>query len=143
MRWMLIVPAVAVSAALVGCSKPKDEAPPPPPPSSAGTPQIPMPGGPPGPQGPGGPASAAKGDAVAGKTVFAANCAGCHGSVGAGGRPGTPNFTDAAWQKAEPDADLLKSIHDGKDKMPAFTGRLSEKDMADVLAFLRTLSAKK
>lgn len=87
---------------------------------------------------PGGPPVAAV-DPAAGKTVYAANCAGCHGPGGAGKLKGTPNFTDAAWQKAEPDAELLKAIHSGKGRMPAWHGKLPEKDIADVLAFIRTL----
>lgn len=137
MRLMILAPAALIAATLVGgCTKPQEPAP------QGGTP---APGAPPGPPMPGGPPGVptGKADPVAGKKVFDANCAVCHGASGQGVMKGTPNFTSEAWQKEQNDADLLKTIHNGQGKMPAWKGRLSEKDIADAEAFVRTLGKPK
>jgi mono/diheme cytochrome c family protein len=38
------------------------------------------------------------------------------------------------------DADLFKTIHDGKPNMPPWKVRLSGKESGDVLAYVRTLA---
>ncbi|HEY3496007.1 MAG TPA: cytochrome c [Polyangiaceae bacterium] len=53
------------------------------------------------------------------------NCTRCHGSLGRGDGPqGVPlratDFSNAAWQGAVSDEQILKSIRDGKGAMPAF-----------------------
>lgn len=143
MRLIQLMPAIVFGMALTaGCNKsePPVEAPP-----AAPGPAVPgMAGGPPGPPMPGGPPAAsistAKSGPAAGKIVFAANCARCHGAAGQGKLPGTPKFNSAAWQKAQKDADLLQTIHNGKGRMPRFAGRLSEKEITDALAYVRTLA---
>ena len=37
------------------------------------------------------------------------------------------------------DQDLLRSIREGRELMPAFRGMLSDEEIRDVIAFLRTL----
>lgn len=145
MRLNYLAPIAIVTIALTaGCTKQEEPAPAP-----ANGVQQPMPGGPPQPGGPpmpGGPppkGAVAKGDTTAGKTVFQANCARCHGDKGEGRRPGMPNFSNAAWQKQQNDAELLGVIHNGKERMPKFAGRLSEKEITDVEAYVRTLAAAK
>jgi cytochrome c6 len=77
--------------------------------------------------------------AAAGKVVFTSYCQGCHGVKGEGKVPGTPVFS-AAWQKKEAsDAPLLAAITNGKGRMPAYKTRLSEQQVKDVLAYVRTL----
>jgi cytochrome c6 len=39
----------------------------------------------------------------------------------------------------ESDADLTAVIKNGKNKMPAFTGKLTDPQIADVVAYIRTL----
>ena len=83
------------------------------------------------------------GDVARGKTLFARNCASCHGLKGKGDGyrllgPDPANLTLPSTTKKS-DADLLKTIHDGKPNMPPWKVRLSEKERRDVLAYVRTL----
>lgn len=69
------------------------------------------------------------GDAAAGETTYAANCAGCHGADGSGGDPG-PNIVGA---EAE---EVAEYVLYGEDEMPAFAASLEDQDIADIIAFL-------
>jgi cbb3-type cytochrome c oxidase subunit III len=77
-----------------------------------------------------------------GATVFGAKCALCHGKDGAG-QPnwkakGQPDFTNAEWQHSHTDAQIADSIRNGKGKyMPAFKSKLSDEDIAAVVARVR------
>jgi len=75
-----------------------------------------------------------KGDATAGKAVFeSAGCKGCHTlkDAGATGNVG-PNLDDA-----KPPLDLVVDrVTNGKGVMPSFSGQLSEKQIADVAAYV-------
>jgi mono/diheme cytochrome c family protein len=82
---------------------------------------------------------------AAGKETYDVNCASCHGEDGKGKEAlknqDIPNFTDAAWQKRESDAELLEAIENGKGKMmPAWKGKLTETEMKDSLAYVRTFA---
>jgi mono/diheme cytochrome c family protein len=76
----------------------------------------------------------AKGDPAAGKQVFdTAGCKGCHTlkDAGATGKVG-PNLDEA-----KPSLELvLDRVHNGKGVMPSFSGQLSEKQIADVSAYV-------
>ena len=84
------------------------------------------------------------GDAKAGKAVYDKSCATCHSADGA------PKEAIAKMLKAEiphlgakavkdkNDADLSKVITDGYEKMKPVKG-LAAKDIANVVAFMRTL----
>lgn len=94
-----------------------------------------------------GPASAA--DAEAGKVTFKKRCVVCHGNSGAGDgvmgkmlKPPPPSFADASRMAGQSDEALTKIITSGKDKMPAYEGKLSASEIQDVLAYIRTLAAK-
>lgn len=78
-------------------------------------------------------------DASAAAGLFQARCARCHGADGRGGdgRSGLPDFTDGAWHRQRADAQLVVSILEGKDRMPAFDGRISERQARDLVAFIR------
>jgi mono/diheme cytochrome c family protein len=80
------------------------------------------------------PASTVEGDASAGEQVFVkAGCGGCHTleAAGSGGNVG-PNLDDA-----KPDAALVTDrVTNGKGVMPAFGDQLSEKEIADVAAYV-------
>ncbi len=83
------------------------------------------------------------GDRARGKTLFVRNCAGCHGAAGGGDGyrllgPDPANLTSPSTSRKS-DADLLKTIHNGKPNMPAWKGNLSESQSRDVLAYVRTL----
>jgi mono/diheme cytochrome c family protein len=78
-----------------------------------------------------------------GKRLFEKYCAGCHGSQGKGDGytllgPDPANLTAPSTSKKS-DSDLLTTIHEGKPNMPSWKGRLSERDMHHVLAYIRTL----
>lgn len=83
------------------------------------------------------------GDAARGKVLFERNCAGCHGSQGGGDgyRLLGPNPADltAPSTRKKSDAELLKTIHEGKPNMPAWKVNLTERQIRDVLAYVRTL----
>jgi mono/diheme cytochrome c family protein len=76
----------------------------------------------------------AKGDPAAGKQVFeTAGCKGCHTlkAAGATGKVG-PNLDDA-----KPDLALIVNrVVNGRGGMPSFKGQLSDKQIADVAAFV-------
>ena len=87
---------------------------------------------------------AQSGDVARGKTLFVMYCTGCHGPQGKGDGyrllrgPDPANLTSPSTRNKS-DADLLKTIHDGKPNMPSWDLRLSEKEGRDVLAYVRTL----
>jgi mono/diheme cytochrome c family protein len=78
------------------------------------------------------------GDSANGALVFAANCAACHGPDAAGGSVG-PTLISAEL-KAQPDDFFRQTILNGRSGtvMPAWQGRLSEQEIEDVIAFLRS-----
>ena len=77
-------------------------------------------------------------DTNKGRQLFAANCAICHGQTGRSVMPGAPNF-DRGDGLLRPDFTLLAAIRSGKNAMPAFQGILPDRDILDVIAYLRTL----
>ena len=82
--------------------------------------------------------STVEGDATAGKTVFAsAGCGGCHtlADAGTNGNVG-PNLDDA-----KPDASLVtQRVTNGQGVMPSFKDQLSEKQIADVAAYVSSVA---
>ena len=92
-----------------------------------------------------------KGDAVAGKAKFEGTCASCHG-LDAKGLPNLgKDLTTSTFAKGLSDKDLVAFIIKGRASsdpanttgvdMPAKGGNpaLSEKDMYDIVAYVRTL----
>ena len=73
-----------------------------------------------------------------GASIYSQYCADCHGNRGKPNMPGVPDFTRNQ-RLMQSDLVLVKSISIGKGMMPAFQGRLSESDILDVIAYLRTL----
>ncbi len=82
--------------------------------------------------------STVEGDADAGKAVFAsAGCGGCHtlADAGTNGNVG-PNLDDA-----KPDASLVTDrVTNGQGVMPSFKDQLSEKQIADVAAYVSSVA---
>lgn len=74
-----------------------------------------------------------KGDAAAGKQVFADNCSGCHGTRGTGGNGG-PDLT--AIPSAKQRATVVGQVENGGGGMPAFRGVLTDRQIRDVSAFV-------
>ena len=84
-------------------------------------------------------------DVARGKILFVKYCTGCHGPEGGGNGykflhgPDPANLTSPSTRKKS-DAELLKTIHEGKPNMPPWNVRLSKKEGRDVLAYVRTLA---
>jgi len=85
------------------------------------------------------------GDVARGKAIFVRHCTGCHGPEGGGDGysflrgPDPANLTSPSTRKKS-DAELIKTIHDGKPNMPPWKVRLSETESRDVLTYVRTLA---
>ena len=89
----------------------------------------------------------AGGDAAAGKAVFDTNCSSCHGATGAGDGPAgaalnpkPASFATSALDEAA----MLKMVTEGgaangrSPLMLAWKGTLNEKQIADVVAYVRS-----
>ena len=74
-----------------------------------------------------------------GATLYATHCAACHGTNGTPVMPGAPNFRRLE-ALMRPDMQLLASIRGGKGAMPGYLGVLRDREILDVVAYLRTLS---
>jgi len=74
---------------------------------------------------------------------FKAKCAMCHGADGKGDTAMGKKFglkdMGSAEVQAKSDADLTGIITNGKDKMPAYKGKLADAQISDVVKFIRTL----
>lgn len=92
---------------------------------------------------------------AAGQAKFGQLCATCHGAAGKGDGPAaaglTPkprNFQDAAYMGKRTDADLKKVIQEGgaaagmSPVMPPWKASLAEQDVANLVAFIRSLGKK-
>ena len=77
-------------------------------------------------------------DVIRGGEIYRANCANCHGP---NGRPVLPTAPDFSRQERllQPDPMLLQSVRNGRGAMPAFQGILRDREILDVIAYLRTL----
>lgn len=78
-------------------------------------------------------------DTNKGSEIYAQHCVACHGESGVGVMPNAPNFAQNEGLMNS-DLVLLSSIKVGKTAMPAFRGVLSDQDILDVIAYLRTLN---
>lgn len=98
-------------------------------------------------------APAEAGDARKGKETYAKFCTTCHGAtgkgdgpMGAGMNPKPKDLSDKAYNRSLKDDYLVKLIQEGgpalgkSPMMPKFGGTLKENDVADVIAFLRSLA---
>jgi mono/diheme cytochrome c family protein len=81
--------------------------------------------------------------------VFVRSCAPCHGKDGKPSavfaRQGVKDFTAPAWQKTTSDAQIEKTIREGKQgtMMASFASQLSAEETKGLVAFIRKLGAKK
>ena len=78
-------------------------------------------------------------DVARGRSTYTTHCAICHGADGTPTMPGAPNFRRME-SLMRPDMQLLVAIRQGKGTMPGFFGVLRDRDILDVVAYLRTLS---
>lgn len=81
--------------------------------------------------------------------VFARSCSPCHGKEGHPSpvfeKQGVKNFTDPAWQKGVSDAQIEKTIHEGKKgtMMASFDKQLSPEQVKSLVAYIRKLGPAK
>jgi cytochrome c6 len=78
-----------------------------------------------------------------GTDIYAAKCKMCHGADGLGNTPvgkmaKIVSLKDPTVIKAT-DAELFAVVKNGKNKMPANNGKLTDGQMAAVIAYIRTL----
>jgi mono/diheme cytochrome c family protein len=70
-----------------------------------------------------------------GAEIYADDCATCHASDGAGGMG--PALGDGAAEAKYSEADTIELVTEGSNAMPAWKGRLSEAEIAAVVAYVR------
>lgn len=81
--------------------------------------------------------SAQAADIANGSRLYAAHCVTCHGGQGVKAAPGSPSF-ERGQGMARPDFMLMEVTRTGRNAMPPFQGLLSNRDMLDIIAYLRT-----
>jgi cytochrome c6 len=78
-----------------------------------------------------------------GADTYKAKCASCHGADGLAATPMAKAMKVLSFKAPEmikaPDAQFIASTKNGKGKMPAYTGKLSDAQITDVISFVRTL----
>ena len=89
-------------------------------------------------------ATAAKAQSAA--DVYKAKCQACHGATGNGDTPagkkfGARDFHSPEVQKMT-DAELFERTKKGKNKMPAFDGKLSDEQIHSIVKYVRELGKK-
>lgn len=82
-----------------------------------------------------------------GPAIYKSKCAMCHGPDGAGQTPAgksmkARDLRSDDVQKAK-DEDLEKIIANGKGKMPAYKGKLTEAEIDSLVKYIRELGKKK
>ncbi len=78
--------------------------------------------------------------------TYKAKCAMCHSADGSGSTPAGKSmkaipFSSPDLIKAS-DSDLIAATKNGKGKMPAYSGKLTDVQIKDVIAYIRTLQKK-
>lgn len=86
-------------------------------------------------------------DLAKGKKVYTDKCLKCHGEKGRGDGPKAEDlekkpadYTDKAKMAKFTDADLKKAVKEGKKPMPAFGKKLTDEQIDDVTAYIRTFA---
>lgn len=81
-----------------------------------------------------------------GADTYKAKCQMCHGPDGLGNTPAGKAMKALPFNSPdvlkESDTDLIAAIKNGKDKMPAFAGKLADAQITDVVAYIHTLEKK-
>ena len=76
---------------------------------------------------------------TAGGKIYRDYCARCHGTGGRAMMAGAPDFNRPG-SLMQSDRSLLTRIQAGKNACPGYRGILSEQEIFDVIAFIRSLS---
>ena len=77
-------------------------------------------------------------DTNKGGQLYLTHCISCHGGAGVSAAPGSPSF-QGGQGLLRPDFTLLEVTRAGKNAMPAYQGMLSNRDILDIIAYMRTL----
>ena len=77
------------------------------------------------------------GDINNGRQLYELHCELCHGADGRGVTPDAPNFLRGEGL-LKPDDLILRSLRNGVNAMPGYRGVLSDREMFDVISYLRT-----
>jgi cytochrome c6 len=81
------------------------------------------------------------------KKVYADKCLKCHGETGKGDGPKADtlekkaaDYTNKKEMAKFTDADLVRITKDGKKPMPGYATKLTDQDIVDVIAYIRTFA---
>jgi cytochrome c6 len=72
-----------------------------------------------------------------GEATYKAKCAMCHGATGAGDTPTGKAMKVLPLAKL-PEADMIAIVANGKGKMPAYKGKLTDAQIKDVVDYIRS-----
>ncbi|WP_263358964.1 c-type cytochrome [Acidicapsa ligni] len=83
---------------------------------------------------------------ASGASTYTAKCQMCHGADGMGNTPAGKAMKAIPFNDPQilnqSDADLIAATKNGKGKMPAYSGKLSDGDIKSVIAYVHTLQKK-
>lgn len=77
-----------------------------------------------------------------GEATYKAKCAMCHGATGAGDTPAGKSMKVTPMVKL-PEAEMIAITTNGKGKMPAYKGKLTDAQIKDVVDYIRTAQIAK
>ncbi|WP_051979540.1 c-type cytochrome [Edaphobacter aggregans] len=84
--------------------------------------------------------------AQSGADTYKAKCAMCHAADGSGNTPAGKAMKANPFNSPDvvkmSDAELIAVVTDGKAKMPGYKGKLTDAQIKDVVAYIRTLQKK-
>jgi mono/diheme cytochrome c family protein len=83
---------------------------------------------------------------ASGSATYTAKCQMCHGADGMGATPAGKSMKAIPFNDPQilnkSDAELFAATKNGKGKMPAYTGKLSDGEIKSVIAYIHTLQKK-
>lgn len=83
---------------------------------------------------------------ASGAATYTAKCQMCHGADGMGATPAGKAMKAIPFNDpqilSQSDADLMAATKNGKGKMPAYTGKLSDGEIKAVVTYIHTLQKK-
>ena len=97
------------------------------------------------------PVASSAGSVANGGKLYGRYCVACHGGAGRGDGPAgakldprPSNLTDGEWKHGPTDGDILTVIHDGSKgtSMKGYTSRMTERELWDLVNYLRSLGPK-
>ena len=78
-----------------------------------------------------------------GAATYKAKCASCHGADGSGNTPAGKSMKAVPFKSPDivsaSDDELIADTKNGKGKMPAYSGKLTDPQIKEVVAYIRTL----